>query len=453
MGKFFFDNALLPQGWAKNVAIETDSVGQIIRVKASAETSSSDGVIAIPGMSNLHSHAFQRAMAGLGERRGEGADDDFWSWREIMYQFVERLRPEDLRAVASQLYIEMLEAGFTGVGEFHYVHHQANGDPYDHPGEMADAIFAAAQETGIALTILPVLYAFGGFGDTPLLQKQKRFYHDTNSYLRLVEYCRDKSSKEQNFAVGIAPHSLRAVSPEMLRTITSGNKEGPIHIHIAEQIGEVEDCVAVLGARPVEWLLDNDTIDDRWCLIHATQMTSEETRRLAKSGAVAGICPATETNLGDGVFNGVEYFEAGGAWGVGTDSHIRVDPAEELRLFELTQRLRDHRRVRLAPRGASNGRHLYVEAAKGGAKALGRKTGVIAPGAFCDLVALDPAHPLLTGKTQDEWLDSWIFAGDKSCICDVWVRGRHVVQNGAHIGRKSARCDFAVAMKHLTALL
>jgi len=456
MGKFFFDNALLPDGWARDVAIETDAAGRITGVAPNAKTKdASDGAIALPGVSNLHSHAFQRAMAGLGERRGDGnGDDDFWSWREAMYHFVTRLTPEDNRAIATELYVEMLEAGYTGVAEFHYLHHQPDGAPYSHPGEMADSIFEAACEAGLALTLLPVLYAQGGFGGAPLGGGQKRFHHDTESFLKLVRYCREKAHGENDVVVGMAPHSLRAVGPDMIKAVVEGCPDGPVHIHIAEQTKEVDDCIAwsgAAGARPVEWLLDHMDVDGRWCLVHATHMTSAETRRLAKSGAVAGLCPTTEANLGDGVFNGVEYFAAGGAWGVGTDSHIRIDLAEELRMLEVSQRLRDRRRLRLAPPGGSNGRRLYTEAAKGGAQALARNAGVIAPGACFDIVALDATHPVLAGKSGDQWFDSWIFAGGKSCVSDVWVSGRHLVRGGAHIGRDAARRGFAAAMARLMA--
>jgi len=445
MGKFFFDNALLPDGWARDVAIETDAAGRITGVAPDAKTKdASDGAIALPGVCNLHSHAFQRAMAGLGERRGAGngnSDDDFWSWREAMYN----------RAIATQLYVEMLEAGYTGVAEFHYLHHQPDGAPYDHPGEMADSIVAAARETGLALTLLPVLYAQGGFGGAPLAGGQKRFRHNTEEFLKLVSYCRDKAGGENDVVVGMAPHSLRAVGPDMLKAVVEACPDGPVHIHIAEQTKEVDDCLAWSGARPVDWLLDNMDVDGRWCLVHATHMTSAETRRVAKSGAVAGLCPTTEANLGDGIFNGVDYFAAGGAWGIGTDSHIRIDLAEELRMLEVSQRLRDRRRLRLAPPGGSNGRRLYTEAAKGGAQAMARNAGAIAPGACFDIVALDANHPVLAGKSGDQWLDSWIFAGDKSCVRDVWVSGRHLVHGGAHIGRDAARRGFASAMARLMA--
>ena len=450
MINLFLENALLPDGWAKNVKIELDERGVISNVAADVETrgGAADGAIAIAGLSNLHSHAFQRAMAGLGERMGF-ASDDFWSWRETMYKFVQKIGPDDLEAIAAELYVEMLESGFTSVGEFHYLHHQPDGAPYDDPAEMSVRLMAAAQETGIGLTLLPVLYAQGDFTGAPLSDQQARFYHSADEFARLIERCRDLAALTPGMVVGVAPHSLRAVPPEFLPLAIAAAHGGPIHIHIAEQQREVDACIENYGARPVEWLFEHCDVNEQWCLVHATHMTQKETTRLAHSGAVAGICPITEANLGDGVFNGTDYLSEAGRWGIGSDSHIRIDAAEELRSFEYSQRLRDMKRVRLAALGESNGRCLFNQAAAGGAHALGRKSGAISVGMDCDIVSLDADHPLLIGKTGDEWLDSWIFAGDKNCIADVWARGKHVVTDGRHMSRDAARRAFAPVMKRL----
>lgn len=448
MSKLFFENALLPEGWTRNVAISVAGDGRIERVETGAAKpdTGTDGAIAVPGVANLHSHAFQRAMAGLGEWRGD-SDDSFWTWREVMYRFLQRLMPEDVEAIAAQLYVEMLEAGFTAVGEFHYVHHQPDGTPYEDLAEMAHRIEAAAGQTGIGLTLLPVFYANGGFGGQPVGGAQQRFANDPERFARLVENCSNSGRQ----VTGIAPHSLRACTPESLGEVVAGHPNGPIHIHISEQLKEVDDCIAWCGQRPIDWLLANQPVDDRWCLIHATHMTDAETEGVATSGAVAGLCPITEANLGDGTFNGVHFETHRGAWGVGSDSHIRIDLAEELRSLEYSQRLRDLGRNRLVRSGQANGRSLFDAAASGGGKALQQETGTIAAGHWCDLVSLDAGHSALLGKSGDEWLNGWIFAGDGRCVRDVWVSGRHVVKEGSHVSRDTARSAFARTMERLLA--
>ncbi len=448
MSKLFFENALLSTGWAQNVALSVGASGLIERIEAGAKKpdSGADGAIAVPGVANLHSHAFQRAMAGLGEWRGD-SDDSFWTWREVMYRFLERLTPEDFEAIATQLYVEMLEAGFTAVGEFHYVHHQPDGTPYDDLAEMAHRIEAASAQTGIGLTLLPVFYANGGFGGQPVGGAQQRFANDPERFGRLVEAC----GRGARQVTGIAPHSLRACTPDSLSEVVDRCPRGPIHIHISEQVKEVEDCIAWCGRRPVEWLLDNQQADDRWCLIHATHMTDGETSGVAKAGAVAGLCPITEANLGDGTFNGVHFEAHGGAWGVGSDSNVRIDLAEELRSLEYSQRLRDLGRNRLVGGGQANGRTLFDAAAAGGAKALQQKMGALVPGRYCDIVSLDEAHSALLGKSGDEWLNGWIFAGDGRCVRDVWTSGKHLVKQGRHIARDGARRAFARTLERLLA--
>ena len=452
MSSLFFDNALLPDGWARNVLIEADSEGRITSVTPDSPKPlvGIDGQIAVAGMANLHSHAFQRAMAGLGEWRGGDANDSFWTWRDTMYRFLNRLRPQDLQAVAAQLYVEMLEAGFTAVGEFHYVHHQPDGTTYDDLAEMSSQLMQAASNTAIAQTLLPVFYHCGGFNAAPVASAQLRFFNEADQFLKLVETCKIKAASNLRTVVGIAPHSLRAVTPESLDTVIKATPEGPIHIHIAEQVKEVEDCLAWSGARPVSWLYDNQPVDSRWCLIHATHMDEREIGLLAKSGAVAGLCPITEANLGDGIFEGVSYHQAGGKWGIGSDSNIRIDLAEELRTYEYSQRLRDLGRTRLANNGQANGRALFDAAAYGGAQALGQSMGTIAVGNYCDVVSLNTNHPVLIGKRYDDWLNSWIFGGDKTCVRDVWVSGKLTVKNGKHLDHENIATQFTKAMKHLT---
>jgi len=449
MIKLFFETALLPEGWACDVGVRIGADGMIeaVEARSTPDAGAEREAIALPGMANLHSHAFQRGMAGLAERAGTG-EDSFWTWREVMYRFLDRLSPDDVEAIASQLYVEMLEAGFTAVGEFHYLQHAPDGRPYADPGEMAERIVAAAGETGIGLTLLPVLYHQGGFGAAPLGDGQRRFRLDAPALEFLVTTLR---KRHPSIVVGAAPHSLRAVTPESLREVAEAVRSGPLHIHAAEQEKEVEDCLAWSGRRPVRWLLDEVGVDRRWCLVHATHLDDGEVRDLAASGAVAGLCPVTEANLGDGIFRGVDYLGHGGAFGVGSDSHIRVDLADELRTLEYGQRLRDRRRNRLAGPGQSVGRKLYDGAAEGGAQALDQPMGAIAVGRRADIVTLDPTHPALAGKSGDALLDSWIFAAGRSPIASVHVAGRRLVENGRHVATRPIGARFAQVMRRLLA--
>jgi len=435
----WFETALLPDGWARGVRLGVED-GRIVSVStdAAAEPSDVRAAIAMPGLPNLHSHAFQRAMAGLTEVRGpEG--DSFWTWRDLMYRFVERLTPDDVEAIAAQAFAEMLEAGFTRVGEFHYLHHDADGGAYADPAEMAARIAAAAEATGIGLTLLPVFYAHSGFGGVAPTAGQRRFVNDLDGYARLHEASRAAMRGLPDAVVGLAPHSLRAVTEAELAAVI--HLDGPIHLHIAEQVKEVDDCTAWSGARPVEWLLDRFGVDRRWCLVHATHMTPSERQRLAASRAVAGLCPITEANLGDGVFPGARYFAEGGAFGVGSDSNVRIDAAEELRLLEYGQRLTERARNMLAAGpGGSTGGTLYRGALVGGAQALGMEAAGLAIGASADFVTLDTDNPDIAGRAGDAILDAFIFAGGRA-VKDVWRAGRHVVAGGRHRerGRIAAR--------------
>ncbi|MFP4002944.1 MAG: formimidoylglutamate deiminase, partial [Alphaproteobacteria bacterium] len=373
--------ALLPGGWARNVLIEIDDAGRIAAVESEARASAADlrltGRIVVPAPANLHSHAFQRALAGLTERRGPGNADSSWTWRELMYRFLDRLTPDDVQAISALAFMEMLEAGFAGVGEFHYLHHAPGGTKYDDPAEMSARIAQAARETGIGLTLCPVLYMQGGADGRPLADSQRRFGNDLEGFARLLEGAAAALGNMPDAVLGVAPHSLRAVPPQALAGAARLRPEDPVHIHTAEQEAEVAEIQAALGARPVSWLLDNAHMNPRWCLVHATHMTDAETSRLAASGAVAGLCPVTEADLGDGIFNGVDWFREGGTFGVGTDSNVRIDLAGELRLLEYGQRLRHRGRALLCPRNGSNGRALLAAACAGGAQALGRHSGRI----------------------------------------------------------------------------
>jgi formimidoylglutamate deiminase len=450
---FLAAHALLPQGWARDVLIETDAAGWVVAATPGAAVPGTARRLAghvVPGMPNLHSHAFQRAMAGGAERRSPAGQDSFWTWRETMYRFVGRFAPEDAEAVAAQLYAEMLEHGFTSVCEFHYLHHQPDGAPYANRAEMALRHVAAARRAGIGMTMLPSLYRHGGiFGVAPHAG-QRRFLNDLDGFLAIVDAVRGAVAGDAQMAVGVAPHSLRAVTPEMLQGLRDVG--GPIHIHAAEQPKEIAECLAATGARPVQWLLDHMPVDARWVLIHATHMDGDETARLARTGAVAGLCPTTEASLGDGVFTLPAFLAAGGRFGVGTDSHVGTAPRDELRQLETSQRLRDHARaVATGQENPHPGRTLYGAALAGGAQASGRALGGIAAGMRADFVELDAQHPTLIGREGDALIDAWVFSGQGNPVRTVVCGGRVVVEAGRHVQAMAIRDDFGAAMRRLLA--
>lgn len=438
MTAYFAELALLPKGWARDVRIEVAETGEIQAVTPGAVADGAECLAgpAMPGMANLHSHAFQRALAGLAEYGG--GEDSFWSWREVMYRFVSRLTPEQVEAIAAQLYVEMLKAGYTAVGEFHYLHHDPDGKAYADPAEMARRVLSAAKSSGIGMTLLPVLYGYGGFGGQPAGEGQRRFLNTPDSLLRIVETVRADTAEDPQVAVGLAPHSLRAVTPETLAEGVAGIHnlwaEAPVHIHVAEQMREVEACYDWSGLRPIEYLLESGRLDARWCLIHCTHATRDEVGGLAETGAVAGLCPTTEANLGDGIFPAEEFLLAGGRFGIGSDSHISVSPIEELRWLEYGQRLFSQRRNVLADpaEGGSVGGTLVRRGLAGGAQALARPIGRFAPGCRADIVVIDPEAPQLCDKPPERLLDALVFSGNASPVRDVICGGKWVVNEGSH---------------------
>lgn len=444
------EQALLPQGWADGVRVELGADGRIASVAADAAPQGKRVGLLLPAMANLHSHAFQRAMAGLSESRGDQPSDSFWTWRQIMFRFLDHLTPEDVEAIAALVQMEMLEAGYATNVEFHYLHHQPGGAAYDDPAEMAARIVAAAQRTGIGLTLLPVHYQFGGLDRRPLGPGQARFGTTPDEFARLLDASESAlAALPPDAGIGVAPHSLRAVSPEGLALCAGLRPERPLHMHLAEQIPEIEEVRAATGQRPVEWLLDHADPDRRWTLIHLTHMTEDETRRLAATGAVAGLCPITEASLGDGIFNGTIWRDAGGRLGFGSDSNIRISLAEELRGLEYSQRLRDRGRAILAEPGRSTGRVLYESGLDGGASAAGRATGAIAEGLWGDLLAVGTDNPVMVGRRGDAALDSLVFAGGDGLASEVWAAGRHVVTNGRHIAHDRIAADYMDCIRRL----
>ncbi len=430
-------HALTEDGWKSNVLVTIDADGKISSVQAGQPAAGIRTGILLPAVANLHSHAFQRAMAGMTEQRGPDPRDSFWTWRKLMYGFLQHLTPDDAEAIAAFGQIEMLESGYASVGEFHYLHRQPGGLSYTNCAEMCERIVAAANSSGIGLTLLPVLYEHGGCDGRALTGGQKRFGNSIDEFSRLYTDARQLIVDQPNMNIGIAPHSLRAVSQSSLSAAVLLAEGNPFHIHIAEQDAEVEEVLDAWNARPVEWLLDNQPVDASWCLIHATQMQKHETENLARSKAVAGLCPITESNLGDGIFDGVAYQQHAGAWGVGTDSNVRISLSEELRTLEYSLRLKNKGRAILADEHRSTGRVLFDKATAGGAQALQRKTGQISVGQSADILALNANSSSFIAVEKDQWLDAWMFASDDRLITDVWAAGKHLVKNGRHIEREN----------------
>lgn len=452
MPVYFAERALLPDGWANNVRLEVDAQGLLSSVQAEASDEGAQRLRGplLAGMPNLHSHAFQRAMAGLAEVAGN-PNDSFWTWRDLMYRLVGQISPEQLGVIARQLYIEMLKAGYTSVAEFHYVHHDQHGRPYADPTELAGRISQAASAAGIGLTLLPVLYSHSGFGGQPANDGQRRFINTTEQYLGLQQRLAPLLAQQPAQTLGLCFHSLRAVTPQQIeQVLAASDKQCPVHIHIAEQQKEVDDCLAWSGRRPLQWLYENVAVDQRWCLVHATHADAGEVSLMARSGAVAGLCLTTEANLGDGIFPAVDYLAQGGRMGIGSDSHVSLSVVEELRWLEYGQRLRDQRRNRLY--GAQQpmvGRTLYDAALKGGAQAMGQAVGALAPGQRADWLVLDGDDPYLATASGDGVLNRWLFAGGDRQVRDVMVNGRWVVQDGRHADEAESSQAFTQVLREL----
>lgn len=454
MQQIWAETALTAEGWQNHVLVSVDGTGTITSVKPDSGPAGHRTGILLPAPVNLHSHAFQRAMAGLTEARGPDPSDSFWTWRQLMYRFLDQLTPDHVEAITAFVQMEMLEAGYAAVAEFHYLHHQPDGTPYDNVAELSARVCAAAAQTGIGLTLLPVLYEHGGCDGRALGAGQKRFGNTPDKYATLQQAAaKAATALPEDTIVGVAPHSLRAVSRDGLNFADRLAANTPIHMHLAEQVAEVEEVEAAWGKRPVDWLLSNHKVDERWCLIHCTQMTPDETTKLAVTGAVVGLCPITESSLGDGIFDGVRYAAANGRFGVGSDSNIRISLAEELRTLEYSQRLRDKGRALLATADKSTGRVLFDGACAGGSQAAARKCGTIEPGRLADLVSLDAGNPDLAGRSGDTVLDSFIFAGGDNLVSDVWAAGRHCVHEGNHLARGRIIQRYIDTIKSLNNLL
>ncbi|MGH8451120.1 formimidoylglutamate deiminase [Pseudomonas sp.] len=452
MSAFFAERALLPNGWANDVRLEVSAEGLLTKVEANASADGAERLSGpvLAGMPNLHSHAFQRAMAGLAEVAGN-PNDSFWTWRDLMYRMVGKINPDQLHVIARQLYIEMLKAGYTSVAEFHYVHHDASGQPYADRTELSRQISQAAASSGIGLTLLPVLYTHAGFGGQAPNDGQRRFINSTENYLDLQAQLKPILAEQPAQTLGLCFHSLRAVTPQQIsEVLAASDKACPVHIHIAEQQKEVDDCLAWSGKRPLQWLYDNVEVDERWCLVHATHANPEEVTRMAKSRAIAGLCLTTEANLGDGIFPAVEFLAQGGRMGIGSDSHVSLSVVEELRWLEYGQRLRDQRRNRLYRNDQPMvGRTLFDAALDGGAQALGQPIGRLEVGKRADWLVLDGNDPYLATATEDGILNRWLFAGGDRQVRDVLVNGKWVVRDGRHAGEEESSQAFTKVLRDL----
>lgn len=449
----FAERALLADGWADDVVFAIGADGRIAAIEQGKPVTGAKrlGGPVVPAIANLHSHAFQRAMAGLTEVAGQG-EDSFWTWREEMYRLVSLLTPDDVVTIAAKLQIELLKGGFGRVAEFHYLHHGTDGRPYAEPAEMSLAVLRAAETSGIGLTLLPVFYAHSDFGGAAPTAGQRRFIHDVDGFLTLlhglVEPCRSVGAR-----LGLAFHSLRAVTGDEIAAVMKAVPEhAPIHIHVAEQEREVAASIAHSGRRPVERLYDIAGVDDRWCLIHATHVTDTEVAMIANSGAVVGLCPTTEADLGDGIFAAADFLAADGRFGIGTDSHVATSVADELRILEYGQRLRDRRRNRMAGRpGSSVGRTLFDRVLAGGARAAGMAGAGLSVGASADIVVLDGRSPYLDSVDGDAILDRWIFGGVGPVVRDVMVGGRWLIEDGRHAKDDEIDRAFAAVLQRLKA--
>ena len=453
MTSLWFQSFLLPDGWAEQVRIDV-ALGRVhsIQTGEAPDSRAECHAIGLPGLPNVHSHAFQRGMAGLTETAGT-TGDSFWTWRETMYRFVDAVGRDDIEALTAFAYMEMLEAGFTRVGEFHYVHHDRGGRHFSNPAEMASGVAAAAEQVGIGLTLLPVFYAHSAFGGAAPDPRQSRFLNDVDGFARLVDHSRRAVSSLDDAVVGVAPHSLRAVTPDELASVVGLVEGCLVHVHIAEQVKEVEDCVSWCGRRPVTWLMDTHEVDDRWCLVHATHVNEREIERIAGSGATVGLCPITEANLGDGIFPAAQLTALGGSYGIGSDSNVLIDAAQELRVLEYTQRLAHRaRNVMALGDGRSTGRALFECALAGGSRALGLPTCGLRIGAGADLISLDASHDALTSRAGDALLDSWIFAARVPPVDCVWRYGRKVVAGGRHRQRDEIASRYQSSLKRLLAV-
>ena len=447
--KVWGKRVLLPEGWSSNTLIDIDHIGRIKDIRKNVEPSNQVFDTLIPSPMNLHSHCFQRAMSGLSER-SESKTNDFWSWRNFMYSFLNKITPDHFEAICALAQMEMLEAGYAGVSEFHYLHNDLSGVRYNNISEMSERVINASNITGIGLTLLPVLYEQQGINGGDLISGQDRFGLAFHEFEKLFEEIISLKNKINDFQIGVAAHSLRAVKKQSLKELSQNFSKFPIHIHVAEQKKEVTEIFNAWNKRPVEWLIENLALNKKWCLVHCTQMLDYESRSLAETGAVIGLCPITEANLGDGVFNGEKWLNEGGKFGIGTDSNVKISLFEEIRTLEYSQRLKYGKRIVLKKNNSGSiGRDLIESILDGGQLASGRKTGKIKVGFWADILALDLSSLHYSSLSNDEKLNYLIFSENEKIIDSVFSAGRWVVKEGKHVDRKKIMAKYFQSLKKI----
>ncbi len=450
MKYFRFDSLLQNNGWVSPAFVSVDEKGLIQNLtseKPEGEVETIDG-FALPGFQNSHSHAFQYAMAGLAENHPTGVDDDFWTWREEMYKCALSVEPDHVEAIAAILYAEMLRVGYTHVAEFHYLHHSKDGKPYSNLAEMGERLIAAAKTAGIKITLVPVFYQKGNFGQDPQ-PRQRRFISKTvDAYFQLLEASRNVLKNYADASLGLSVHSLRAVDLDDVKTtFNQGPKDLPFHLHVSEQKKEVSDCLAFCNRRPMQWLLENLPVNERFHLVHSTHLNDDELKSLAKSKANVVLCPSTEGNLGDGIFRMKEYVRLGGHWSIGTDSHIGLNPLEEFRMIDYRQRLVTNHRNTFEGDAAS---YLVNESIASGRKAMGAtSSNNFEVGKPFDAVVFNSKSHLLSETSEKNRLASILYTSDSSRIIGSIVNGKWVTKNGHHNNGRIIKDNFTKAMREL----
>lgn len=456
MKSYFFKHLLQRNGWKSNVRIDIDEKGKIINLTENSDSNDAEIIegFALPGFQNAHSHAFQYAMAGLAEVHDiSQTSDDFWSWREAMYQLALQVSPEQMEVIATMLYSEMVRHGYTNVAEFHYVHHQKNGEPYENLAEMGSRIISAAKTAGINITLVPIFYQKGGFGQAPNDRQRRFISKNIDTYLELLKASKEACTAYEGANIGIGIHSMRGVEPNDIAEIAkNGPQDIPFHIHVSEQLKEIEDSIAYLGKRPVEWILDNVEMSNRFHLVHATHLTDDETNGIAKSGANVVICPTTEGNLGDGLFPLKKFQNAGGKWSIGTDSHIGINPLEELRILDYGQRLISHQRNSFtSSKQGDSGMFAIEMATLAGRKAMNNfSEAYFEIGDQLNAAILDNNSPLLATSSMKNLTSSIVYTADASQQWGTIVNGRLVASNGKHHKQDDITTNFIKTIKELS---
>lgn len=456
MKSFFFKHLLQRDGWKSNVRIDIDGQGKIISLTENGESNNAEIIegFALPGFQNAHSHAFQYAMAGLAEVHDvTQTSDDFWSWREAMYKLALQVTPDQMEAIATMLYSEMVRHGYTNVAEFHYVHHQKNGEPYPNIAEMGSRMIAAAKTAGINITLVPIFYQKGGFGQAPNDRQRRFISKDIATYLKLLEASKEACKAYEGANIGIGIHSMRGVEPKDIAEIAkNGPQDIPFHIHVSEQLKEIEDSIVYLGKRPVEWLLENVKMNNRFHLVHATHLTDDETKGIAKSGANVVICPTTEGNLGDGLFPLKNFQNAGGKWSIGTDSHIGINPLEELRVLDYGQRLISHQRNSFTSSNQGDSGMVAIEMATlAGRKAMNNFSETyFGIGDQLNVAILNQNAPLLATSSIKKLTSSIVYTADVSHQWGTIINGQLVASSGKHHSQDLITQNFIKTINELS---